>query len=146
MRFCRIRGNSPTHFHRRDGSLPNSRRSITVVHMRHLAYLLAALIASLQVAGNGPFCSAAQAISADCCSTNCPVGPPQAASDCCHVSNAHASFQSAIPAASVSLPFHASPIFRTLFVSSKACFGLFHRRLEPQARSSPLALLCSRQI
>src|SRR5579863_10540817 len=114
--------------------------------MRRLAYLLVAFVAFLQVAGNGSVCSRFETISTGCCSTNCPAASPQAGRNCCQFSDSHASFQSAVPTSSASVPLDVESTVRSFFTTKRVAFRSRHRRLEPQAGSSPLSLLGSRQI
>ena len=138
LRFCRGR--------RYVTSLSAARVSVSVVTMRTLACLLTALVALLQVAGNGSLCFRFEMISTDCCSTNCPAAPAQAGRNCCQISESQASLQPAVSTTDESMPFDLVSAARPVLITNATAVRSRYRRLDPRARSSPLSLFCSRQI
>lgn len=120
--------------------------SNSVKPMRRASWLLAVLLLLPSFAGNGTFCARSDAILANCCSSNCPAGSRQAGRNCCHLSDTRANLQSAVPATKATLSGHTALLnsFRA-FIKPVALESSL-MPAEPEARSDPLSLLCSRQI
>src|SRR6516165_6187662 len=100
-----------------------------VLPMRIVACLLAASFTFLQLAGNGSVCSRAQAMTSDCCPADCPL--KSQGGNCCHLSDARASFRSTIP--TIISGMTAAPPLQELWFFTTETVALcpsFHHRLR----------------